>query len=136
LLRATGDKGDLARFVHNLGYIALHQQDFPRAQAQFRESLLMFRRLGNKRGIAECLAGLASVRAKQEGLQTAAQLLGAAEALLSASGAAWWPADRVEVENTRAILQSVLEQREFAAAWAKGQGMSMEQAIAFVSYDS
>lgn len=133
LLRATGDKGDLARFVHNLGYIALHQADFQRAEAQFRESLAMFRRLGNKRGIAECIAGLSSVRAKQERLQIAAQLLGAAEGLLRASGAAWWPADRVEVENTRAKLKSTLEEKGFAEAWAKGQEMTMEQAIAFFS---
>ena len=28
LLRTTGDQGDVARFVHNLGYIAQHEEDF------------------------------------------------------------------------------------------------------------
>lgn len=133
LLRATGDKGDLARLVHTLGYIALHEGDNPRAQAQFRESLAMFRRLGNKRGIAECIAGLASLSAKQGKLQVAAQMLAAAETLLGESGAAWWPADRVEVEKTRALLQAALEEHEFKAAWAAGQFMTLDQAIAFVS---
>ena len=93
----------------------------------------MFRRLGNKRGIAECIAGLASLRAQQGKLQHAARLLSAAEALLGASGAAWWPADRVEVEKTRLILESGLDRNEFAVAWQDGQRMTLEQAIAYVS---
>jgi len=133
LLRATGDQGDLARLVHTLGYIAEHQGDDSRAEAQFRESLAMFRRLGNKRGIAECIAGLASLSANQGKSQVATQMLGAAEALLGESGAAWWPADRVEVEKTRAILQSALEEKEFKVAWAAGQAMTLDQAIGFVS---
>jgi tetratricopeptide (TPR) repeat protein len=133
LLRATEDKGDLARLVHTLGYIASHRGDEQLAEAQFRESLAMFRKLGNKRGIAECIAGLASLRAKQEKLHAAAQMLGAAEALLGASGAAWWPADRVEVEHTRSILETSLNRDEFASAWQKGQGMTLDQAIDFVA---
>jgi predicted ATPase len=133
LLRATGDKGDLARLIHTLGYIAEHEGDDNLAEAQFRESLAMFRKLGNKRGIAECIAGLASLRARQGKLQIAAQMLGTAEGLLGASGAAWWPADRVEVEQTRAILLAGLSGDEFAAAWGEGQSMTLDQAIAFVS---
>jgi hypothetical protein len=93
----------------------------------------MFRRLGNKRGIAECIAGLASLRARQGELESGAKMLGAAEALLGASGAAWWPADRVEVEQTRGILQAGLSRDEFAATWAEGQTMTLDQAIAFVA---
>ena len=136
LLRATGDKGDLARLIHTLGYIAEHKGDHDLAEKQFRESLAMFRKLGNKRGIAECIAGLSSLRAKQGKLQTAAKMLAAAESLLSASGAAWWPADRVEIERMRDILQSGMEEPEFRAAWSAGQSMSLDHAIAFVSNES
>ena len=136
LLRATGDKGDLARLVHTLGYIASHKGEDDWAEAQFRESLAMFRRLGNKRGIAECIAGLASLRAKQGNSEVGTKMLAAAEGLLGESGAAWWPADRVEVEKTRATLQSSLKENEFKEAWAAGQSMSLDQAIAFVSNES
>jgi non-specific serine/threonine protein kinase len=136
LLRATGDKGDLARLVHTLGYIASHRGDDDLAEAQFRESLGMFRKLGNKRGIAECIAGLSSLRAKQGKLQTGAKMLGAAEALLGASGAAWWPADRVEIDKTRTNLESSLEKNDFQASWTAGQSMDLEQAIAFVSKEA
>lgn len=136
LLRATGDKGDLARLVHTLGYIAEHKGNHDLAEAQFRESLAMFRKLGNKRGIAECIAGLSSLRANQGKLQTATKMLAAAESLLGASGAAWWPADRVEVERTREILRSGMEEPEFRAAWTAGQSMTLDQVIAFVSNES
>lgn len=135
LLRATGDQGDLARLVHTLGYIASHRGDDDLAEAQFRESLAMFRKLGNKRGIAECIAGIASLKTKQGDFQTGAEMLGAAEALLGASGAAWWPADRVEIEKTRSTLQSSLKGEDFDAAWKAGQSMTLDQAIAFVSHE-
>ena len=136
LLRATGDKGDLARLVHTLGYVAAHQGNVQSAEGQFRESLAMFRKLGNKRGIAECITGLASLRVMQGQLSTAATMLGAAEALLGASGAAWWPADRVEIERTRESLQSGINEDEFQAAWKAGQSMSLDQAITFVANGS
>jgi tetratricopeptide (TPR) repeat protein len=135
LLRATGDKGDLARLIHTLGYIAEHRGDHHLAEAQFQESLAMFRKLGNKRGIAECIAGLASLRTNQGNLSMAATMLGAAEALLRASGAAWWPADRVEIDKTWDSLQSGLDENEFQAAWTAGQSMTLEQAISFVTND-
>ena len=108
LLRATGDRGDVARFVHNLGYIAQHEEDFELAESQFRKSLTMFRRLGNRRGIAECLAGLAGLKAQQGQTEWGAIMLSAAETVLKVTGGAWWPADRVEVERNREMMQSAL----------------------------
>jgi predicted ATPase len=135
LLRSNGDVGDLARLIHNLGYIAQHEGDDQRAEEKFRESLAMFRRLGNKRGIAECLAGLAGLQAQAGQPQPAAQLLSAADALLNATGAAWWPADRGEIERNRATIQSALDEHTFASAWAAGQAMTLEQAVTFVTHD-
>lgn len=96
----------------------------------------MFRRLGNRRGIAECLAGLASVRARQGHTQWAATMLGAAEILLHATGGAWWPADRVEVERNREIIRSALDEAGFAAAWEKGHALTLDQALLFAERDS
>jgi hypothetical protein len=49
--------------------------------------------------------------------------------MLSATGAAWWPADRVEYEGSLATMRAALPAEVFAAAWAKGQAMSMEQVM-------
>jgi hypothetical protein len=83
--------------------------------------------------IAECIAGLASLRAKQGRVHAGATMLGAAEALLGESGATWWPPDRVEVDQTRLLLQSAMGEHELKQARAAGQAMGLEQAIAFVS---
>ena len=135
LLLETGDTdtGDLARLIHNLGYIAQHEEDFTRAESQFRKSLTIFRRLGNRRGIAECLAGLAGLKARQGEAEWGATLLSAAESLIQSTGAAWWPADRVEVEANQAIMRSALTEPELTAAQEEGQAMTLEEALTFAS---
>jgi len=135
-LRATGDKGDLARLIHTLGYIAGHEGDDVLAEAQFRESLALFRRLGNKRGMAECMAGLAGLKARQGNAEWGAIMLSAAESVLKSTGGAWWPADRVEVERNREMIQSALGADEFAKAQKTGEAMNMDQAIAFATNES
>jgi tetratricopeptide (TPR) repeat protein len=136
LLRATGDRGDVARFVHNLGYIAQHEEELELAESQFRKSLTMFRRLGNRRGIAESLAGLAGLKVRQGLVEWGTIMLGAAESVLKITGGAWWPADRVEVERNREMMQSALSTDEFTKAWKTGGAMNMDQAIAFATNET
>jgi len=133
LLSTTGDRGDLARFAHSLGYIAQYEGDYVRAEAQFRKSLTMFRWLGNRRGMSECLAGLAGLRARQGQSQWGATMLSAAESLLQVTGGSWWPADRVEVERNREMIRSALDETELTAAQERGRAMTLEQALAFAS---
>jgi predicted ATPase len=133
LLSTTGDDGDMARFAHSLGYIAQHEEELELAESQFRKSLSMFRRLGNRRGIAECLAGLAGLKAQQGQVEWGATLLNAAESLLKGTGGAWWPADRLEVERNREMMQSALSAAEYAKAQQIGAAMDLDQAIAFAS---
>jgi hypothetical protein len=59
--------------------------------------------------------------------------LGAAESLLQSTGGAWWPADRVEVEQNRQMMQSALNPEEFQFAWETGIGMNIDQALQFAA---
>jgi hypothetical protein len=93
----------------------------------------MFRRLGNRRGMAECMAGLAGLRARQGNAQWGAVMLSAAESTLYATGGAWWPADRVEVEANQEFIRSALTEAEWTAAQKRGNAMTLEQALAFAS---
>jgi tetratricopeptide (TPR) repeat protein len=133
LLRDLGETGDLARLVHTLGYIAQHEGQGERAEALFRESLAMFQRVGNQRGIAECLAGLAGLFAEQGSVEKAAQLMSAASAIQDEAGAAWWPADRVEVERNLVLIKGALAEPAFEAAWTAGKSMTIDRAIAFLN---
>ena len=130
LLRSMGDKGDLARLVHNLGCVALHEGDAQTAEMQFNDSLSVFRKLGHKRGIAECLASLAGLNAASGRPQPAARLLGCSEAMLESIGGAWWPADRGEIDATRAALQASLGEAAYRAETTAGRAMSLDQALA------
>ncbi len=131
LLREMGDVGDLARLVHTLGYISQHEGDLDQAEANFRESLAMFLKFGNQRGIAECLAGLAGLRAERGNAARAAALLAAATAIQDATGAAWWPADRVEIERNTESIRAALDEATFAAAQEAGRNLSLEEAVEF-----
>jgi predicted ATPase len=132
LFEQADAKGDQARLVHTFGYIAQHKGKFREARSLFLESLNDFRELGNHRGIAECLAGLAGLAAEQGKHEWATPLLAAAESQLKAFGGAWWPADRVEIERARDRMQFALDE-EFDELWVQGQSMSVEDAIAYAT---
>jgi tetratricopeptide (TPR) repeat protein len=125
-------KGDQARLVHTFGYIAQHKGNFLEARALFLRSLHDFREMGNHRGIAECLAGLAGLAAEQGKHEWATPLLSAAESQLKAFGGAWWPADRVEIERARNRMQSAVGDR-YEAFWEQGKSMNVEEAIAYAT---
>jgi predicted ATPase/class 3 adenylate cyclase len=125
--------GDQARLVHTLAYIAQHEGDLEIAEAKFRESLESFLKLGNKRGITECLAGLGGLAAERGEFEMAVPLLSASETLLKSFGAAWWPADRVEFERNLEIARSALEPRDFEDLWSQGEKLSLEEAVNFAS---
>jgi hypothetical protein len=58
-------------------------------------------------------------------------LFGAATALLDAIKATLAPADRSDYERSVAALRAQLGAQEFAAAWANGQALTLEQAIGY-----
>ena len=120
----------MAGLLHNLGYVFLHQQDVVRATELFAESLSLFRDAGDRRGLAECLAGLAAVAAVGMQPVRAAQLFGASEALLKAIGAQLSASNLDDYERNLALARKSLDAAAFAAAWLAGRTMALEQAIA------
>jgi len=94
------------------------------------ESLALGWELGLKELVAWCLEGLAAVAGVLGHLERAARLFGAEEALRAAIGAPLSPTDRAT--NARAVVaaRDQLEEAAFTAAWAEGQAMPLDQAIA------
>jgi predicted ATPase len=119
--RTLGLGMEAASVNKNLGHVALARGDTGRARALFAESLAVQREQGNKQGIVECLAGLAAVAQPPE---CAAQLFGAAEALMEEAGVPLSPADRADWERHVAALRERLGELAFAAAWAEGRVMA------------
>lgn len=130
LYQQADSKGDQARLMTALAYIEQHKGELDQARTSFLQSLAEFRKLGNQRGIAECLAGLASLAAERGQHAWATPLLSAAEARLKDIDGVWWPADRVEIERAKERLQAGLGE-EIEALWARGTSMPLAEAIEY-----
>ncbi|MCO6450633.1 MAG: tetratricopeptide repeat protein [Caldilineales bacterium] len=129
--RVADARGDHARLLNTLAFVALHHHEFEKAEVLFHQSLSDYRELGNKRGVAESLAGLAGLAVLQDHARWAVPLFSAASTLLESFGAAWWPADRLEHERTLRIASGQLTANEYATLWESGSTMNIEQAIAY-----
>jgi non-specific serine/threonine protein kinase len=85
----------------------------------------------SKPGVAECLERLGGVAGGQGHLERAARLLGAAEAVREAIGAAALAQDRTDDDRNVAIVRSRLDEKRLNMAWAEGRAMTLEQAIEY-----
>jgi predicted ATPase/class 3 adenylate cyclase len=117
-----------ARFT--LGIIAQRQGDNARARAHFAECLDFFRRNEDQMGIAACLEGLAGVAGTIGQPVQSVRLLAAGTALRHTLGVKPFPDEEDEYERQVARAYEQLGKDAFAAAWAAGQALTLEQAIA------
>jgi tetratricopeptide (TPR) repeat protein len=120
-----------AHAMHNLGYIRLHQGDAAGALALFRQSLQIVHGLGNNRDMIYALAGLAGASVAGAEPRRAAELFGAVKALLASVEIQLEPAEQAEFVRNSAAVRERLEADAFAAAWAEGRAMTLEQAIEY-----
>ncbi len=155
LFRELGDKGGIAAALGSLGFVALKQGDDRQARALLRESLMLAQEIGDKGAIVKALEGLAcaigvhcqggergaarpleEVSAPDNEEPTegcallAARLWSAAEAVRHTMGAPLAPAERLFYEPRMAAVRARVNETTFLAAWAEGQAMPLEQAIA------
>ena len=114
-----------------MGGVAAAQGKLERAETLYQEGLSLYQEVGDRPGIAECLRGLASVVAAQADAAKAACLFGAAEGLREAIGASLLPDERAGYDGMVAAARACLGDKAFAAAWASGRTMMLEQAVAY-----
>jgi predicted ATPase len=112
------------------GYIALAQDDIKRAAACFRECLTLWQIAGDPSFLPIMLAGMAEVAKVQKKPQRAGQLFGAAVQFEELTTYGRPPSERIDYERFVAAARSQLADPTFAAAWAEGQAMTLEQAVA------
>jgi hypothetical protein len=86
--------------------------------------------LGNRPGIVNALAGVASVAAQWEQFEFAAQLFGAVNELENVTAGAVLPTDAIEWQTIKDWVRQKIGAPNFEQAWTRGQAMSIEQAIA------
>lgn len=120
--------GDQPGLLHNLGYVALAAGDRLGAAARFTQALTRFLRLGERRGMAECLLGLGAVAAAEGRRADAGRLFGAGEAALEEMGARLWPANRPDYERWLRRVRASRAVVDFDRARAEGRALSLEHA--------
>ena len=131
--REAGAEQYTADALAHLGTVALRASDYQQAAALYQQSLALNRAQGYRAGIAEGLAGLAEVASLLGQPERAARLFGAVEALREASCISLPPLRRAEYDRTVEGVRAHLDEETFAAAWAQGRAMPLEQVIAYAS---
>jgi hypothetical protein len=131
LFRENPERYQLALVLGLMARIRQRQGHSDVARALHAESLTRWHDLGNSRGVAIGLEGLAEVAAAGGEWERSARLLGAEATLWNALGAAEYPTIRADREQCRLRVRASLGEARFAAIWSEGAAMSAEEAVAF-----
>jgi non-specific serine/threonine protein kinase len=127
--RELKHKPAVAELLASLGDVAYALGDYETAQAHYEEGLTILREIGDKPAIAVSLQAMAAVAAARGQGERTARLLGAANAQLKAVGARVEPALWDPHERNVSAVRAALGKEAFAAAWAEGRAISLDQAI-------
>ena len=128
LARETGERRQIAYSLQKFGLLALDQGDHARAAQFYSESLALLREMRDRGFITlDCLEGLASVAYHQGYFEKAASLFGAADAFRESLHRPRYSGEG-KYERGVASARAALGKSAFAAAWAAGRAMTLEQA--------
>jgi len=132
LCEAMGFRRAIGRGWVRLGNIACAQGDLTQAGTLFTKGLTVVTECHDLVGIGMALSGMANSAALGGAYQRATLLLAAKEETATTNPVVrFWPLERKENERTLTILHKHLDEAAFAAAWAEGCAMSLEQAVAY-----
>jgi len=133
LARKLNDRLALAWALNNLGEILLYRNEYIRTDRLFDESLAIFRELDNEFGVWQSSIGCARIIAAAGKVAQAVRLCASVEAVSITQGDApsnWPPEHRNHYNRTVAAIRAQLDDATFAAAWAAGRALTLDEAIA------
>jgi len=136
LSREAGDLYHLERLLQKVGIAAMTAGDFAGARATFIEELQIASAIDNRVAqyyLLSLLGGLAGTSGQP---RLAAQLLGAAEALGSATGAGMMGASEPLRARAEELSRSALGASRFAAEYAGGKQLSRTAALSLALGES
>ncbi len=130
---AMGNLWMSALAVHRLGDLALREDDISHAEDLYHDALAIQHERRFLPDVAQSLDALASIAARQESAPEAARLYGAADALRRSLGMVRFPVDEAEHEQFINGLAVQCGEEAFAAAFAEGVALSVDDAVAYAS---
>ena len=122
--------------LYGLGKVADAKGDYVSAHSYHVEALRIRRGLGNRRVLIYSLDALATLAVTHQKAMLAARLFGAADDLQRLIHFTISPRERAERDQAIAAARTALGEEEFAKAWAEGQAMTLEEAIAYALEES
>src|SRR6185437_5432716 len=110
--------------------------EFGQAMTLLLEALSLSRGIGAREQVANLLENIAHLALALGDPLRAARLGGAAEGLREAIGQPLTPGERGDHDRAIAALRAVLGEAAFAAAWAEGRALPLDEAIALALAES
>jgi predicted ATPase/transcriptional regulator with XRE-family HTH domain/Tfp pilus assembly protein PilF len=140
LSREIEDRLSEATILNMLGSVASAKGDYALARSYHEQSLRISGPVEEKQSIADALISLAALTLAEgeatgdgtpERAAAAVRLLAAVEGFLEATEATVDKYEHDLSEQTLATARTLLTTDEYERAWAEGQGMSVERAVAY-----
>jgi predicted ATPase/DNA-binding XRE family transcriptional regulator len=129
--RALDFTWGIANILTLLGHLAREQQDYEQAKERYRESLAIYRRLGNATYTAWCLEGITAVACAEGNYERATRLAAAAAVLRSAAQTPLPPAELEDFDKVVMTAQAELDERVFTEQWYIGSTLTQDDAISY-----
>jgi predicted ATPase/class 3 adenylate cyclase len=131
LAEELGDKPQYASANSFLGFALVHLGEQARASEVIMRGLELHVELRRPRLIVECLYALAGNAGAQVDGQRAVRLAGAAERLLEELHLPVLPIEVATLDRFVLPMRAELGQDVFAATWASGRAMSLDEAVEY-----
>lgn len=131
IAQVVGYPASLQFALDNQGTLAFAQGHYEAAIKYYTQSLEMACQLADKFNIATLFERLAGVLGAQQKAEQATRLLGAAASLHEAIGAPRCAIDEPRYQQSMAAAQVQLSDTAFALAWAEGEAMRLDEAVAY-----
>lgn len=131
VLTEVGDARCSARVQSELGSLDLDEEDLTGATERFREALVVSSRIDDKLNIARALDGMGRVALLGNDTESAAVLIAAAERLRATLKTHIPKEEKQRHEITLKELHQQSDASSLDTAFARGEGMNTEQAVAF-----
>ena len=130
VFRSSGDKWALAILLANLSHVMVCRGDIEQAIVTAREGLLLSHQSVDRRSLTWCLTYLGVTMAARKQFARAARLWGASQRIGESIGS-HPPTQTTAIRNLYlpSVRQS-LGDETFAAAWAEGERMTPDAAVA------
>ena len=129
----TGNLMSLGHALFGLSEVQVNVGNYQSALELSQRSLLVRYQLGDAKGVAYSLTAITIAKSFLGEFEIAAQLESAGHSLREELKVVITPIAQTETDAFHSKLRTRLGEEAFDQAWAKGMGLSMEQAFAFAT---